>query len=401
MLQDVTQPEFIRAHLGISNPQLASLDYISDAGGLTGSMQRLTVQHPIDSESTQLATTTTSFIVKSISPEVLDRSKTLQLAREALFYKFFGSTLHKYIPKIHYSKGDLETGEKLLVMQDLSLSHIQSGYCFGQCSPHNWGKDLEALTGCKNESTERKDLTLRVALHAFRLAAGFHARFWKERDSLVGYSWLRGVEWMQGRGEKEWTAHQLAAQAYWETMKEKIASGKTGVKWDARLVECMDSSFRKVSWAGFQNRIQDSHYGFSLVHGDYHPANMMWKSGATESEDALVLLDWEVVGVGSGPQDCSQFVISHMYPHERKGCENQLIEEYYSSLLRGGVSSQEYSFDKCKADYVSGGVSRWVWLLGYTCGVCPDDWLQFFHDQVLAFIVDHGVTPDTIEMPRV
>jgi thiamine kinase-like enzyme len=86
----------------------------------------------------------------------------------------------------------------------------------------------------------------------------------------------------------------------------KISDGKSGVKWDPLLVACLDASFAKISWDVFQDNIKST--AWTLAHGDFHPANMMWDNAASR----LVLLDWEVVGLGSGPQDLAQFLISHM-----------------------------------------------------------------------------------------
>jgi hypothetical protein len=35
------------------------------------------------------------------------------------------------------------------------------------------------------------------------------------------------------------------------------------------------------------------------------------------------------------------------------------------------------------------------------CGMCPPKMVQYFHDQVLAFLLDHHVTAADIVMPRV
>jgi hypothetical protein len=44
---------------------------------------------------------------------------------------------------------------------------------------------------------------------------------------------------------------------------------------------------------------------------------------------------------------------------------------------------------------------RWIWLLAIIAQYCPDKMTQFFHDQVLAFAVDHDITTEMIGMPRV
>ena len=51
-----------------------------------------------------------------------------------------------------------------------------------------------------------------------------------------------------------------------------------------------------------------------------------------------------------------------------------------------------------------GGLGRWLFFLPFD-GFSDDEQgrknSQFFADQVLAFIKDHGVTPVSIPMPRV
>ncbi len=90
-----------------------------------------------------------------------------------------------------------------------------------------------------------------------------------------------------------------------------------------------------------------------------------------------------------------------MYPSERRVWEAELVDGYYAALKQKGVDGASYSRDQCFRDYISGGIGRWVWLLALLSGMCPDDWVQFFHDQVLAFILDHNITPENIVMPRV
>ena len=153
------------------------------------------------------------------------------------------------------------------------------------------------------------------------------------------------------------------------------------------------------------------------VHGDFHPANMMWQRLVCDGEPLsgrLVILDWEVVGLGSGPQDLAQYLISHASPELRRSCEIQLVQEYYATLTGGESASNSmpgvspsvvdhsgYSFEMCWAEYVAGGSERWIWLLALLSTMCPDSMNQYFHDQVGAFLRDHEVTPESIGMPRV
>jgi thiamine kinase-like enzyme len=132
-----------------------------------------------------------------------------------------------------------------------------------------------------------------------------------------------------------------------------------------------------------------------------------------------VFVDWEMAGVGSGAQDLAQYLISHMDPAERKTNENFFLHEYfetfnfYLNLNKGSNSSSNssehkessmvYTFEKFKQDFVHGGVERWIWLLILLSSMCSDKMVRFFHDQVLAFVMDHVdvVNVDTVGMPRV
>lgn len=132
----------------------------------------------------------------------------------------------------------------------------------------------------------------------------------------------------------------------------------------------------------------------------------MWVWGddlAARSDGKSVLLDWEMVGVGSGPQDLAQYLISHMDPVLRRDHEHDLVTAYYQELVAtttGEAIAAEYSFADCWKDYQS-GLERWVWLLAVLSTMCPDNMIQYFQNQVAAFIHDHNIGPDTIGMPRV
>jgi hypothetical protein len=47
-------------------------------------------------------------------------SKALGLIREALFYQSLAKDLKTKIPRVYYAYGDKETGEKVLILEDLS-----------------------------------------------------------------------------------------------------------------------------------------------------------------------------------------------------------------------------------------------------------------------------------------
>lgn len=402
------------------NSPVTLVDLSDTAGGLSNTIQRVDV-----TVEKQGATRGDSYIFKS-TPAASSRSQELGLAREALFYNHFSNhpAFMDCLPRVYLAIGDMQTGSKHILMQDLSSKtasstqqpHIQSGYFFGNASPHNWQKDLEKITGFTSEGGSldaeligpRQLITHDICLQAFKTAARIHSAFWNSSEQFTS-AWLRGANWLQGQGKKEWMAHQTTTMNCWKATRAQIStttgSGKDakGVYWDPYLVECLDASMAKISWDDFQAEYLEGHGAFTLIHGDFHPANMMWR-GKKEGGGELLILDWEVVGLGSGPQDCAQFVISHMYPEERRRWEKELVTTYYSDLTNndgGRVNPNDYTLDHCWRDYVAGGVGRWAWLLPLLSEMCTAPWTQFFHDQVLSFIRDHSVTPSNIPMPRV
>ncbi len=74
------------------------------------------------------------------------------------------------------------------------------------------------------------------------------------------------------------------------------------------------------------------------------------------------------------------------------------MRAYHAELTSDGI---DYPWEACWEEYRRGGAERWLWFLGLLQGMCPDVLVQRFHDQVLAFLLDHGLDAENIGMPRV
>lgn len=279
---------------------------MAGAGGLNASMNRLT----LTTASGELR----SLVLKTFPLHMWEQNKRLGLSREGLFYSTFGKEFSTMLPKVVYSYGDMSTGEKTILFEDLS-NCIQAGYYCGPYSPHNWGKDLVGLIG----SCPDLDVDV-ITEKAFLVAAEVHARFWMKKD-LLDFPWLRGSQWLCDKEGEFYTLYRstkmyytnlllltaesfLAAQGVavscWEKVKEKITTEGYKVTWSADIVAIIEASLARASWPDYL--IQSKKVPWTLVHGDFHPANMMLRKISHE----LVLLDWEMVGLGSGPQDLGQ-----------------------------------------------------------------------------------------------
>lgn len=412
-----TDLSWVKAHLPVSAEQReeaeVSFETLSGAGGLNAAMSVINVKIPSHPSYPR------RFILKRTTPNGHAQSARLGCPRESFFYQLLADRLRAEgtpLAEVIFSFGDMESGEKVLVMEDLSSYGVQSGYFFGPGSPHNWNVDLAEKT--KRAPLAETLTAVTIAKDTLRQVAKLHRIFWED-ESLLQYSWLRGAAWVQKKDRESWEASQKTAQGFWTQTRQKIVDGTSGVQWDENLLQCMDASLAKIDWEEYQR--ESATRPWTLVHGDLHPANAMWvwhdeKHPISEGhgQGRALLLDWEVVGLGSGAQDVAQYFISHMSPALRKQEERGLVEDYYATLTATCHEPTEdaieekrreklraYSFEQCWRDYVSGGCGRWVWLLCLLSALCPAPMTQYFQDQLAAFMKDHNVTPENIGMPRV
>lgn len=319
------------------------------------------------------------------------------------------------LPEVYFSAGDMVLGKKTTIMEDLSASGaVQCGYYFGPNSPHNYGKDLAALTA--GVASSQEEILAQVAT----LAAEMHGENWGDVGSFESLPWLKSAAWYHGEGRQAWDGGQAYTRQVWA----KVRDGDVCSGWDPELRALIDSSIDKgKSWEGFQASLKEE--PCTLIHSDFHPANLMIRTrrpvalsvrdyamdeqsseeGDTEaieedakdeafvlkmqaraaaaeqlrasgtlpaskgnSDNELVVLDFELVGLGSGAQDLGQFLISHSSPADRERTELPFLQQYHAALTtvlatKGVDTAVEYPFDTLLRDYALHGAGKWIWLL--------------------------------------
>lgn len=208
-----------------------------------------------------------------------------------------------------------------------------------------------------------------------------------------------------------------ARGAWQKALEQTKAEDETVLKFDPRVVEMMTKSLN-TQFPEWVEQMRDK--PFSLTHGDFHPANFMVvrprdssesnnddkENAAASTPFSLVMLDFEVIGVGSGAQDLGQFMISHPNRADRKRMEAVVLPAYAERLAKrvsekaaAGAGVKAPSLEEIKAEYAVGGMGRWVWLFAILCGMCPAPMVHYFHKQVLEFAEDHGLFGQDI-LPR-
>jgi len=352
---------------------------MSGEGGLNAIMARLAV------------TFADGGVATYVQKELPAGRAELGLAREALFYSRMADGVLECAPAVYHAYGNMSTGRKQVLFEDLGSSALQCGYFFGHGSPHNQGKDLVVLTGLLPE-VDCKYITI----EAFKALAKIHGSYLLSPD-LAKHEWLRCSSYLRGDGEDNFYSVHKVAQDAWSSVLSGMPA--SSVAWDDAVIDLMNASFSRISWSDYLESLQSRPW--TLMHGDFHPANMMIRRDTRE----VVILDWEVVGIGRGAQDLGQFVISHMCAADRRAVEAEALSEYYcalrSSAGQDALDAAGYTPDMCRAEYAAGGVARWVWLLAYIASCCPEEMTQYFHNQLLSFAQDNGVTADNVEMPRI
>ncbi|KAG5189793.1 hypothetical protein JKP88DRAFT_176593 [Tribonema minus] len=304
--------------------------------------------------------------------------------REALLYematagsKFQGMVL----PHSYYSHGSKLLGEYVVLLEDLRhRGGVGVNMIMGN---QMWGVP-DALRNLADPVT--------VLKQAFTQAALLHAAYWNDA-ALLKKHWLKGAAWYAGRDRWSWESGIRRARLSWARTKAAVSNGALAIKLDEGLAAIMDASLEAASWQALQAHLRDPRTPYTLCHGDFHAANMIFlkdapsSSTSTSSGGELFAVDWTEVGPWEGTTDLAQMVISDVKPAVFEAHASALVRAYWQTLVAEGVSKESYSFSDCWEGFCRGGMERWLWLFAIMSSFfnIPPAAIQYFHDQLLAF----------------
>ncbi|ORY04305.1 hypothetical protein K493DRAFT_311393 [Basidiobolus meristosporus CBS 931.73] len=348
--------------------------------GLGGSLSRLRLTYANNEAGTSPLPQT--LILKMSIAGVDSRSCAISAGhfREAVVYKKLGTHYAKYLPKVYFTYDSSLTGTFIILMEDLMEGKEAIGV------NHLFGNQI---WGANNTLSNPPD-QVEVLQKMFGFAAELHAKYWNDR-SLLNQDWVKGAGWYQGRDRARWELAIDRARTSWELCKQRIASGESELQLAPKFIKILDKSFASASWDNLQKHLRDQKVPFTLTHGDYHAANMIWVH--SDSEQQLRVHDWSEVGVWEPTADLGQTIISDVKPEIWRDSQMdiKLLREYWEKLVSLGVSAEEYPFDLCLERYERAAVERWIWLFGLmSVFELPVAAIQYFHDQILTFIEAHG-----------
>eukprot|EP01116_Phalansterium_solitarium_P017040 TRINITY_DN4104_c0_g1_i1.p1 TRINITY_DN4104_c0_g1~~TRINITY_DN4104_c0_g1_i1.p1 ORF type:complete len:442 (+),score=114.88 TRINITY_DN4104_c0_g1_i1:105-1430(+) len=306
--------------------------------------------------------------------------------REGLFYasSYAKAATGVVAPRAYFAQGSAWSGELILLLEDITEQNgdnaVPVNFILGN---QVWGvpRPVPAEAPAKAE----------VLRAAFLAAADMQAMHWNDRsliDSPRNW-WMKAPAWYRGEGRTLWSLGIDFAHQRWKHGMALAAAGKDGVEWSPVLIKIINRAFESTSWDELQRHLHDPAVPFTLTHGDFHASNMFWVM-----QTGLRAFDWAEVGPWEPTADLGQMMISDVRPDVRRACEREVVKAYADRLAEKGVN---YSFERAWADYCRTGAERWIMGFAVLVGFgLPAVAVQYFHDQLLAFIVDHGGNEDSV-----
>ena len=146
------------------------------------------------------------------------------------------------------------------------------------------------------------------------------------------------------------------------------------------------------------NLVSSVHAPLTLIHGDYHPAQMFFPldepvdrpvdrpvNGPAESAGRFAVIDWEAVHVGNGGEDLARIIALGLTTEQREHGEERLVRLYHEILREHGVTG--YGLDRCWLDFRRGLLYSVILNVISGAGIDPS-LFQEAREDVVEFIVE-------------
>ncbi|BBY83440.1 phosphotransferase [Mycolicibacterium pulveris] len=233
---------------------------------------------------------------------------------EVTFYRDLAPTAGIPLPSCYFAGSNPDTGQALLLLEDLTATANQFG---------------------RIEAT----LTPGVAGEALALLAAVHAAYWANTE-------------------------ERAMAALVEQPRQPVAEMLTGTEnWERCLELGRFEGLPKV--VHNREQVRDAIIGTlrptdgprCLIHGDVHLGNMYFTPDGSPR-----FLDWQAASASTWAADVAYFIVCSLQPETRRETERDLLSGYLEALAQRGVEAP--AFDSAWTEYRRHA----VWgLLGLLC----------------------------------
>jgi hypothetical protein len=233
-----------------------------------------------------------SVIVKlpALDPAAVFTSTVLRMyIREVRFFEELAPLVPCRVPTFHHGQVDEETSSFVVVMEDLSAMRI-----------------VDQLEGMAVEDAER----------AVDALAAWHAQWWRQADDLA---------------EKGLTV-SLGDPIYPAVLPMVFAEGWAKLTSELDIPESILAIGPRYSDAIARLLSDLSQAPTTMLHGDFRADNILF-----DADGAPVLLDFQLIGTGSGAYDLAYFVTQSLAPEVAAEHETALFDRWCDGLRAAGV----------------------------------------------------------------
>eukprot|EP00123_Amoebidium_parasiticum_P001068 comp12065_c0_seq1/m.6778 comp12065_c0_seq1/g.6778 ORF comp12065_c0_seq1/g.6778 comp12065_c0_seq1/m.6778 type:complete len:465 (-) comp12065_c0_seq1:632-2026(-) len=380
---------FLSPKQHVSGVKVGGLD---ENRGFIGAMSKLHVTYVAENGGSTRVVAPSTFVLKMSNDGRKNRNAVFNLGghREAYFYNEVNDGIFKelapLVPHVLYANGSAILGEYSILMLDALQENektVSTGVnmFFGN---QVWGIPSPV-------DPPREPLPVLRAMYAN--AAKMHAMFWRD-ENLKKTSWLKTTPWYNGSGRGKWEAGVEYGRKCWVAAKEKVKGSDGKLVFSPEFVAIIDESFARADWGELQKHIQNPKTPFSLCHGDFHGSNMLMQNASTNDDSSLqqglTIFDWSEVGPFEPMIDIAQTLISDVKPDIFVKHANELVRYYWETLIQQGVKESDYPFEACWEGFCR-GPERWMWMFALLASFpLPENAIQYFHDQIWAFVQAFG-----------
>jgi hypothetical protein len=230
----------------------------------------------------------------ALDPAAVFTSTMLRMyIREVGFFERLADQVPVRVPAFHHGEVDEETSRFVVVMED--LSDLRS---------------VDQLEGMAVEDVER----------AVDALAAWHARWWRAADDLAATGLTVSL------GDPVYPAVlPLVFGEGWQKMTSEMDVAASIAAIGPRFSDAIAGLLRDLS-----------QQPTTMLHGDYRADNILF-----DADGAPVLLDFQLIGTGSGAYDLAYFITQSLEPDVAEAHERRLYDRWRDGLRAGGVPEDD------------------------------------------------------------
>ena len=247
--------------------------------------------------------------------------------REVGFFNHLAADSPIRVPACHHAVVDEETSRFVVVMEDLSGLRA-----------------IDQVAGMALSDAER----------AIDELAAWHARWWRQADPLVASG----------------LAVSLADPIYPAVLPLVFGEGWDKVRAAMPVADSIAAVAPRFGAAIGALMASLAVPPTTVIHGDFRADNLLFDAGGR-----VALLDFQIIGAGSGSYDLAYFVTQSLDPDVARQSERALFDRWLEGLRRGGVT--EADLERLWEDYQTAALFCLVYPIVASRGMDLSDPRQY------------------------